>query len=303
MEHRRSLTRYAWLSITAALITMGLKVIAYLLTRSVGLLSDALESAVNLGAGLLALTTLSIGARPPDEDHAYGHAKAEYFSSGAEGALIMIAAAGIVYAAVPRLLAPRPLQQLELGLAISVVASLVNLGVARVLARAGRRHKSVALEADAQHLLTDVWTSAGVLLGIAAVALTGWEILDPLLGLAVAGLVTWSGLRLVRRSTLGLMDTALPPEEMQSIETVLASFQNLGVRYHALRTRQAGARSFVSVHLQVPGRWTVQRGHNLLEEIEDRIRSAIPYATVFTHIEPVEDPASWKDETLDRSEG
>lgn len=302
MENRGELTRYAWISIAAAVATMALKAEAYALTRSVGLLSDALESGVNLAAGLVALTTLTIGARPPDEDHAYGHAKAEYFSSGVEGALILIAAGTMVFSAARRLLSPVPLERLELGLAVSLLASLVNFGVARVLARAGRHYRSIALEADAQHLQTDVWTSAGVLVGLGAVALTGWDLLDPLIALAVAGQISWSGIRLVRRSALGLMDTALPAHELQAIQGVLGRYADEGIRYHALRTRQAGARSFISLHVQVPGRWTVQRGHNLLEAIERDLRQAVPMGVVFTHIEPVEDPTSWKDESLDRPE-
>ena len=303
MQERADLTRYAWLSIAAAVATIALKSAAYALTRSVGLLSDALESGVNLIAGLVALTTLTIGARPPDEDHAYGHAKAEYFSSGVEGALILIAAGTMVYSAVRRLLQPVPIHHLELGLAVSLVASLINLVVARVLGRAGRRFRSIALEADGQHLQTDVLTSAGVMLGIGAVAVTGWIPLDPLIALAMAAQISWSGLKLVRRSTEGLMDTALPPQDMKSIEDVLARYTEDGIRYHALRTRQAGARSFISLHVQVPGKWTVQRGHNLLEAIERDIRSTVPMATVETHIEPVEDPRSLMDEPLDRTEG
>lgn len=302
MENRAELTRYAWISIAAAIATMVLKAMAYILTRSVGLLSDALESGVNLAAGMAALTALTIGARPPDEDHAYGHAKAEYFSSGVEGALILIAACTMVFAAARRLLSPVPLERLELGLAVSLLASLVNFGVARVLARVGRKYRSVALEANAQHLLTDVWTSAGVLIGLGAVAFTGWDWLDPLIALAVAGQISWSGIRLVQRSTLGLMDTALPSHEREAIEGVLGQYTEQGIRYHALRTRQAGARSFISLHVQVPGRWTVQRGHNLLEAIERDLRAAVPRGVVFTHIEPVEDPTSWKDESLDRPE-
>jgi len=302
MENRAELTRYAWISIAAAVATMALKAEAYALTRSVGLLSDALESGVNLAAGLLALTTLAIGARPPDEDHAYGHAKAEYFSSGVEGALILIAAGTMFFSAAQRLLSPVPLEHLELGLAVSLLASLVNFGVARTLARAGRIYRSIALEANAQHLQTDVWTSAGVLVGLGAVALTGWDFLDPLIALAVAGQISWSGIRLVRRSTLGLMDTALPAHELRAIQGVLGHYTEQGIRYHALRTRQAGARSFVSLHVQVPGKWTVQRGHNLLEAIERDLRQAVPMGVVFTHIEPVEDPTSWKDESLDRPE-
>jgi cation diffusion facilitator family transporter len=294
------LTPYAWLSIGAALLTMAIKATAYLITGSVGLLSDALESGVNLASALMALAVLGIAARPPDEEHAYGHGKAEYFSSGVEGTLIVIAAATIAVAAIRRLLDPQPLNNIGLGLAIAIVASLINLGVARILLSAGRRFRSIALEADAQHLMSDVWSSAAILTGMGVVAFSGWRILDPIVALLVAGHIAWIGVNLVRRSTLGLMDTALPQAQLEAITAVLDGHASQGVRYHALRSRQAGSRYFVSMHIQVPGRWTVQRGHNLLEQIEAQIRQTAPNITVFTHIEPIEDPASWEDEQLDR---
>jgi cation diffusion facilitator family transporter len=294
------LTPYAWLSIGAALLTMAIKATAYLITGSVGLLSDALESGVNLASALMALAVLGIAARPPDEEHAYGHGKAEYFSSGVEGTLIVIAAATIAVAAIRRLLDPQPLNNIGLGLAIAIVASLINLGVARILLSAGRRFRSIALEADAQHLMSDVWSSAAILTGMGVVAFSGWRILDPIVALLVAGHIAWIGVNLVRRSTLGLMDTALPQAQLEAITAVLDGHASQGVRYHALRSRQAGSRYFVSMHIQVPGRWTVQRGHNLLEQIEAQIRETAPNITVFTHIEPIEDPASWEDEQLDR---
>lgn len=300
MYTTRDLTRYAWLSIAAALGTMALKGGAYLLTRSVGLLSDALESGVNLAAAVLALYVLTVVAQPPDEEHAYGHEKAEYFSSGAEGTLILLAAVVTAYKAIERLFSPVPLQQLNLGLAIAVIASVINFAVARVLTRVGRESRSIALEADAQHLMTDVWTSGAVLSGVGLVALTGWSILDPLVALGAAFHIGWSGVRLLRRSTLGLMDTALDPDMLQGLEELLQGYEDRGVRYHALRTRQAGARSFVSLHVQVPGDWSVQEGHDLLEQIEAEIRELVPSAVVFTHIEPLEDPRLWRDEALDR---
>ncbi len=300
MRGRPRLTGYAWLAVAAALTTMGLKATAYLVTHSVGLLSDALESGINLAAALLALVVLTVVARPPDEEHAYGHEKAEYFSSGVEGGLVLIAALSVACEAGRRLLSPRPIERLGLGLALAVVASLINLAVARILLRAARRHRSIALEADAQHLLADVWTSGAVLLGVGLVLLTGLERLDPLVALAAAAHIGWSGVRLVRRSILGLMDTALPPEERARVLQVLERYVRQGVQYHALRTRQAGARSFVSVHIQVPGSWTVQRGHDLLEALERDIRRALSGVTVFTHLEPMEDPASWHDQHLDR---
>ena len=297
---RRSLTRFAWLSIAAAVGTMGLKSLAYHLTGSVGLLSDALESLVNLAGALMALAMLVAAARPPDEDHAYGHSKAEYFSSVLEGTLILIAAASIGVAAVDRLIDPRPLEKIGAGLAVSVVASAINFGVAVVLLRAGKRERSIALTANAHHLLTDVWTSAGVVVGVAAVAMTGWQSLDPVVALLVAANIVWSGYRLVRESVDGLMDKALPAKEYAALRVVLDAHVETGIQYHALRTRESGARRFVSLHVLVPGDWTVHRGHTLLERIESDIRGIVPNVTVLTHLESLDDPASWDDQTLDR---
>jgi cation diffusion facilitator family transporter len=294
------LTRFAWLSIGAALVTMLIKAAAYFLTGSMGLLSDALESTVNLGAAVMALIILRLVALPPDEEHAYGHGKAEYFSSGVEGTLITFAAVAISLAAVQRLLEPRPLERVGLGLAVASLAAGINLAVALVLRRVGGQHRSITLEADSQHLLTDVWTTVGVVIGVSAASLTGWQALDPLVALAVAANIAWSGVRLVRRSLLGLMDTALPPGELRAVRSVLEEFAQKKVRYHALRTRQAGARTFVSFHVQVPGTWSVQRGHDLLEAMERKIRQTLPGVTVFTHLEPAEDPVSFEDQTLDR---
>ncbi|MCI0456458.1 MAG: cation diffusion facilitator family transporter [Gemmataceae bacterium] len=300
---RSLLTRFAWLSIAAAGLTIGLKGTAYWLTGSVSLLSDALESFVNLAAACVALVVLAIAARPPDEEHAYGHDKAEYFAGGLEGALILVAAASIAVTAIPRLIHPQPLEQLGLGLLLSLAASLINLGVALTLFRAGRRYESITLEADAQHLMTDVWTSVAVLAGVGAVAVTGWERLDPILALLVAGHILWTGVRLVRRSVLGLMDTALPAEERAAVQAILDRYGQEGIRFHALRTRQAGARRFVSVHVLVPGEWTVQRGHDLLERLEEEIRGALANVVVFTHLEPLEDPVSWQDTGIVRVPG
>jgi len=300
MQERKRLTRFAWLSIATALVTMGLKAGAYLLTGSVGLLSDALESSVNLVAAIIALVSLWVAAQPPDEEHAYGHTKAEYFSSAVEGGLIMVAALAILASAGERLLHPRPLQQIDVGLAISVVAALLNLIVARVLARAGHEYESATLTADAQHLMTDVWTSAAVVLAVGAVAVTGWQPLDPIIAIVVSFQIVRSGLRLVREAAQGLMDTALPEQEQERIAAILEGHAADGVQYHALRTRRSGAQRFVSVHIQVPGAWSVQRGHTLLEEIERDIREALPRVHVFTHLEPLEDPVSWEDIRLDR---
>lgn len=297
-----SLTRFAWLSIAAAIVTMLLKAGAWLLTGSVGLLSDALESLVNLAGALMALAMLSVAARPPDEDHAYGHSKAEYFSAGAEGALIVVAALSIAVAAVDRLMHPRPLEQVGLGLAVSVVAALVNLGVAVVLLRAARAHRSATLQASAHHLMTDVWTTAGVLVGVAAVALSGWLVLDPLVALAVALNIVWTGVRILRDSVAGLMDAALPAGEQRVLHELLQGYAAEGIEYHALRTRRAGAYRFVTVHVLVPPDWTVQQGHDLLERIEADMRRALPPVSVLTHLEPLGDPAAMTDIELHRDD-
>jgi cation diffusion facilitator family transporter len=292
--------RYALLSIAAALATMALKFGAYRLTGSVGLLSDALESVVNLVAALVALWALWLAARPADAVHAYGHTKAEYFSSAIEGALIVVAAASIAVAAWPRLLHPRPLEDVGAGMLIAVAASLINGGVALVLLRAGRRLRSITLRADARHLFTDVWTTGGVLVGIGLVSLTGWDILDPIIALAVAANILWTGWRLIHESGLGLLDTALPEEDQRAIAAALAPFAARGVTFHALRTRRAGVRRFVSLHVLVPGAWEVVRGHDACEEVELALRRALPGSTVFTHLEPREDPIAWADTDLDR---
>jgi cation diffusion facilitator family transporter len=302
MVERANLTRFAWLSIGAAVLTIGLKATAYWLTGSVGLLSDALESLVNLVAAIVALAMLTIAARPADEMHAYGYSKAEYFSSGLEGALILLAAGSIVGTAVPRLFAPQGLEHVGIGLAISAVASAINFGVARVLLNAGKEYRSITLEADAHHLMTDVWTSAGVVLGVGAVALTGWLRLDPIIALIVAVNILHTGWRLLGRSTRGLLDAALPAEEQDAIKKVLNRYESQGIQYHALRTRQAGTRAFISLHVLVPADWTVQRGHNLLEHLERDIRGAVPGAQLFTHLEPQGDPAAWEDIALDRKD-
>ncbi len=298
MTSRKGLVRFAWLSTAAAVLTIGLKTVAYFLTDSVGLLSDALESLVNLAGGLMAVAMLTVAARPADEEHPYGHSKAEYFSSVVEGALILVAALSIGAAAVHRLIFPRPLEQIGLGLGISVAASLVNLGVAVVLLRAGRRYDSITLEANAHHLLTDVWTSAGVLVGIGAVALTGWTRLDPVVALLVAGNIVWTGVRIMRDSVGGLMDKAISVEDQQKIRDILEAHLEDGAQYHALRTRQAGAQRFISFHMLVPGNWTVARGHQLIDHIETDLYEALSHVTVFSHLESLEDPASWDDSKL-----
>jgi cation diffusion facilitator family transporter len=297
---RDSLTRFAWLSIGAALATILLKGSAWWLTGSVGLLSDALESFVNLAAAILALWLLKVAARPPDYEHDFGHDKAEYFASGIEGALILVASASIAVAALPRLMHPEPLAQVGWGLAVSSIAALVNLVVGQILIRAGKQHHSITLEADGQHLMTDVWTSAGVIAAVALVAATGWLRLDPLIAIAVATHICITGIRLMQRSVGGLMDSALPAEERDRVKAILDRHRVAGVDYHALRTRQAGHRRFVYFHLLVPGMWSVVQGHTLMESIEREIRASLQYATVIAHLEPVEDPSSYQDIHLDR---
>jgi cation diffusion facilitator family transporter len=299
-----NLTRFAWLSIAAALVTIGLKTGAYLLTGSVGLLSDALESVVNLVAAVGALVALTVAAREPDEEHAYGHTKAEYFSSGLEGALIFIAAIGIMGSAFPRLIDPQPLDHVGAGLVVSVMASIVNGVVAWQLFRAARAYRSVTLDADARHLVTDVWTSVGVVLGVALVGITGWERLDAIVALAVAANIIWSGWGLIDRSIHGLLDTALPQADIDVVDEVVGRYrQEFGIETHAFRSRQAGRRRFVSMHVLVPGEWSVSQGHQLVEHLEIDIREELPDTTVFTHLEPLGLEISHRDEALDRSAG
>jgi len=299
--NRPSLTRYAWLSIAAAVATISLKAGAYLLTGSVGLLSDAIESIVNLLAAIMALTMLTIAARPPDDNHSFGHGKAEYFSSNVEGVLILIAAGGIAVTAIERLFNPREIEQVGIGLAVSVVATIINFFVARILAKAGKKYGSITLEADSHHLMTDVWTSVGVVVGVGAVTLTGWMILDPIIALIVAVNIVKTAFQLIRRSVDGLMDASLSQEEMQAVEDVLGKYRaEQEIDFHALRTRQAGSRHFISVHVLVPGAWTVQDAHQLAEEIEGDIRAVVQNSVALTHLEPIEDEISHQDICLDR---
>ena len=293
-------SKFAVLSIIAALVTIALKVLAWWLTDSVGLLSDAIEGTINIVGATVALAMISVAARPPDEDHAFGYTKAEYFASGLEGALILIAAIAIGFVAVDRLITPRPLEHVGAGLAVSAGAALINYVVARQLYQAGHHYRSIALEADARHLMTDVWTSVGVIAGVAAVWLTGWERLDPLIALAVAANIVWSGYKLMQRSILGLLDRALPADQLQALDRVLDRYRARGIDFHALRTRQAGARSFVTLHVLVPADWTVAHGHNLAHEVELDIRAALPDAAVLTHVEPLGYPESYQDADFDR---
>ncbi len=291
---------YTLLSILAAIVTIALKYGAYKLTGSVGLLSDALESIINLVTALFAFWAVSFAAKPPDEQHQFGHNKAEYFSSGLESALIVVAAISIAIAAGQRLLAPQPIENADLGLLLSVIASAINGGVAWTLLRAGKRLRSITLKADAHHLLTDVWTSVGVVIGIFLVKLTGWLVLDPIIALLVALNIIWAGFQLLKETGSGLLDTSIPQEEVEIVRAILSSYDPQGILFHALRSRVAGSRRFITFHVLVPGNWTVQRGHSLCEEIEMKIIDSLPGSVVITHLEPKEDESSWQDQGLDR---
>lgn len=299
-QRRKRLIRVIWLSIGAAILTISMKTVAWLLTGSVGLLSDAAESVVNLVAALVALIVILWSTRPPDEDHSYGHEKADYLSAGFEGALIVLAAVTIAYAAIGRLIDPSALTDVGAGLAVSLAATLVNLVVGRYLIKTGRTEQSMTVEADGKHLMTDVWTSVGVVIGIALVYLTGWERLDPIIALLVAANIVRTGVSLMKGSMSGLMDKALPDDELAAVTAVLDRHASDTIQFHALRTRRAGRRAFVSVHVLVPGDWSVQRGHDFAEGIEEEMRAVFDQATVFTHLEPVEDPLSFDDTELDR---
>ncbi|HET9651016.1 MAG TPA: cation diffusion facilitator family transporter [Usitatibacter sp.] len=288
-------TFYAWLSVVTSLVTIVLKFAAYFLTHSVSLLSDAVEALVNIAAALVALGVLTYSAAKPDREHNFGHEKAQYFSSGIEGALIFVAAGAIVWTAIPRLMEPRPIEQVTVGLVLSVLAAAANAGCAWIMLRAASDHRSITLEADARHLLTDVWTTAGVLVGVLLVQFTGWLRLDPLVALAVALQILWTGWHLMSRSFQGLMDRAIPDEDRALVIEVLETLRHQGGDYHALRTRMAGAKSFVDVHVLLPGRMTIQEGHDLVEHLENEIHARLPHIEVLTHLEPLEDPKSWDD--------
>ena len=297
-KHRPSARSYAALSIGAAVLTIGLKFGAYVLTGSVGLLSDAFESIVNLVAAIAAFWALSYATKPPDAKHTFGHSKAEYFSSALEGLLILVAAGSIAIAAGQRLFHPQPIEQAGLGLALALLATAINGGVAWILLQASQRLRSITLRADAHHLLTDVWTSVGVVLGIGLVSVTGWLVLDPIVALLVAANIVWTGFKLLGETGSGLLDSAIPDDEQKAILLTMSEYEAQGIQFHALRTRVAGARRFVSFHVLVPGAWTVQRGHDACEAIEQAIALALPGTDVTTHLEPSEDPISWDDEKL-----
>lgn len=294
IDNQRLLVRYLYLSLAAALVTIALKSLAAALTGSVGFLSDALESVVNLVAAVVGLIALKIAARPPDQGHPFGHGQAEYMSAAVEGGMIFVAAAAIVYTAVERLLNPAELEQAGIGLVLSTAASLVNLGVGWKLLRVGRQHRSMVLIADGKHLLTDVVTSTGVLVGIGLVAITGWRWLDPVVALIVGVNILIAGYLLIRRSVIGLLNASLPDEDLAAVEEVLNRYRaDYGVDFHALRSRESGRQRFVYVHLLTPMDWTVKRGHDLTDQLDHDICQALPGTRTFVHIEPLGDPSSY----------
>jgi len=293
--------RYAWLSLATSVVTIALKLGAWRLTGSVGLLSDAIEGLVNVVAAIVALSVLMYSSHAPDREHNFGHEKAEYFSSGIEGALIFVAAGAIVWTALPRLFEPQELEQAGLGLLLAFLSAIANAACAWTMLRAARRHRSITLEADARHLLADVWTTAGVIVGVFLVHATGVPRLDPLVALAVAVHILWTGGHLVVRSFEGLMDRAMPEEDLAVIRRVLESLRREGGDYHALRTRVAGAKSFANVHVLVPGNMSVQEGHDLVERLEAEVREELPHVELLTHLEPLEDPRSWDDPDTPRA--
>ena len=297
------LQKFIYLSIAAAIVTILLKFYAYYITGSMGFLSDALESFVNLFAAVFALVMLKLSQRPADDGHMYGHSKAEYFSSAMEGALILVAAFSIIWSAIPRIIEPTPLENINTGLLFSLLASLVNLVVGQILIKNGKEKRSVVLEADGRHLMTDVWTSVGVIAGIIIVKFTGWLIIDPIIAIIVAINIIFTGYKLISRSASGLMDATIPAEDMEKVTNYLDSLKSDQIEYHSLLTRAAGQRKFITLHILVPGIWTVKQGHDYADEVEETIVNMFDQpVTVITHIEPVDDPVSMKDIGIDRQQ-
>ena len=298
-EQQRVLVRLMLLSIAAAVVTIVLKVSAAVVTGSVGFLSDAMESGVNLVAALVGLWAVRLAARPADLSHHFGHGKAEYLSAAVEGGLIFVAATAIVWTSVNRLLDPVPIEQPGIGLGLSLIAALVNLAVGATLVRAGRRWRSIAVEADGRHLLTDVVTSVGVLVGIGLVAIFDWYILDPIVALLVGVNILFTGYGLLRRSVTGLLDASIPADQIERVEHVLDEFRRREpVDFHALRSRESGRQRFIYMHLLVPDDWTVKRGYGLASEVSSAIDTALPGAHTFMHIEPITDPSSYSHDYL-----
>lgn len=291
-----NLAKFAWMSIIVSVIVFGMKMAAWWATGSVGLLSDALESTVNIVAAVVALFALRTAMKPADAVHHFGRGKAEYFSASIEGFMILLAALIIVYTAIERIITPRELEQIGWGLTISTVAAMINGGAALILLRAGKQHRSPVLVADGKHLLTDVWTSVGVIVGVGLVVITGINRLDGVVALAVGLNIIVTGVNLLRSSTAGLMDKALSDEDHLKIVDVLTKYESETVKFHALQTREAGRQRFISMHVLVPGAWTIQKGHDLSEELEADIIALLPNTLVTTHVEPLEDERSWADE-------
>jgi cation diffusion facilitator family transporter len=292
---RKSLAPFAWFSIVASILTITIKWAAYRVTGSVGFLSDAMESLINLAAGILAFVMLTIAAHPPDKEHPFGHDKAEYFSSLIEGVLIVLAAFGIIYTAINRIYHPRQLEELNIGMALSLLATLINYITSRILMRYGRKHNSITLEADAHHLMTDVWTTIGIVVGILLVKFTNWQLLDPFMAIVVALSIVYTGGKLIIRSTDGLMDSKLSEKEMIIIRKILDGYKKQGIDYHALYTRQSSSKSFITFHLLIPGELTIYQAHEYSKMIEKEIMAEIPYSSIFIHLEPLNDPDSFDD--------
>ena len=292
------LSRYGWLAVATAFATILLKAGAWLVTGSVGLLADAAESLVNLVAAAVALIVLKVAARPADANHNFGHTKAEYFSAAVEGVMIFVAAISIVVFALQRLVFPQPIESLGIGLMISVIASVLNGAVALVLLKAGKRHHSITLTADGKHLMTDVWTSVGVLVGIVLVWVSGWGWLDPVIAIAVGINILFTGYGLVKESTEGLMDASLPERDNDRLRMILTRRADAGIAFHQMRTRVSGARQFMDFHLLVPDDWSVKQGHDFLEDLSDEIVAEFPRMNVTGHIEPINDPRSYAHEGM-----
>ncbi len=292
---RKSIANIMWISIAASVLTIALKWLAFSITGSVGFMSDAMESGINLIAGIVAFYSLTVAARPADKEHPFGHDKAEYFSSLAEGVLIVIAAFGIAYAAINRLYHPQPLESLDYGMLLSVAATVINLITARILLYYSKKYNSITIEADAHHLMTDVWTTVGIIAGIFLVKLTGWQFLDPIMAILVAISIVYTGIKLIIRSMDGLMDSRLSEKEMVLIREVLDRYKSEEIDYHALYTRRASAKQFITFHLLFPGDFTVNKAHDLTKQIENELKTLMPYSDVFIHVEPINDPDAFED--------
>lgn len=292
---RKSIASIMWISIVASVLTIGLKWFAFSITGSVGFMSDALESGINLLAAIVAFYSLTVAARPADIEHPFGHEKAEYFSSLAEGVLIIIAAFGIAYAAINRMYHPQPLESLGFGMLLSVGATLVNLITARILLYYSKKYNSITIEADARHLMTDVWTTVGIILGIFLVKLTGWQLLDPIMAILVALSIVYTGIKLVFRSMDGLMDSRVSEKDMILIREVLNAYKSDEIDYHALYTRRASAKQFITFHLLFPGEYTVHQAHEVTKKVEADLKLKLPLADIFIHVEPLNDPDAFDD--------